>query len=251
MAVLQLLETVTTVTVTTFPVLAGRRDSLDVPTVNPLLDHIPGTLRIQSMLQTDGIQLRHGKDIGQQLQQILRSTLRTLLAGTVLPGNHIAEETHLAVEVVTLAPADEVIYLRLPSVAVGNIEHARLEVGDDVGTEREILEDAILRSTCKLGILILQYHGKIIRLLAFHQSRRHTEIFDVGFQRFSEFIIVCAIDGNILANLPFRDGAEVDTAQWTIGQHLREIPLSLVDGSGCIPVEADADTLGNALDSYT
>ena len=61
-AVLKLLKTVTTVTTVTLAVLLRR--SLYIIPVQPLPDHHPGTLRIQSMLHPDGKQLLSRKHIG-------------------------------------------------------------------------------------------------------------------------------------------------------------------------------------------
>ena len=61
-------------------------------------------------------------------------------------------------------------------------------------------------------------------LLALHQPRSHTEIIDVRFQRISEFLIIGSVDGNVLADISFGDGAEVDSGNRTIGQHTLEIP---------------------------
>ena len=88
-------------------------------------------------------------------------------------------------------------------------------------------------------------------LLALHQPRSHTEIIDVRFQRISEILIIGSIDGDILADVSFGDGAEVDTGNRTIGQHTLEIPDALMDGGRSIPVETDGDTLGDTLGSYS
>ena len=114
MSILKLSKTVTTVTVT--PILALRLDSLDILSVNPLADDALGALLLQSMFQSECLQLRQGKHIGQKLQQILRSTLRTSLGTVHFLRNHITKETHLAPQVVTLAPADKVINLDRKSV---------------------------------------------------------------------------------------------------------------------------------------
>ena len=73
MTVFELLKTVTSVTVTVFAVL--RFHAHDILAINPLLDDVLAALRFQSVFQTDGFQLRFGEDIGQKLQDILRSSL--------------------------------------------------------------------------------------------------------------------------------------------------------------------------------
>ena len=65
MTVLKLLKTVTTVTTVTLARILIRPP--DVIPVQPLPDHHVGTLRIQTMLQPDGKQLRSRKVIGQYL----------------------------------------------------------------------------------------------------------------------------------------------------------------------------------------
>ena len=86
-------------------------------------------------------------------------------------------------------------------------------------------------------------------LLAFHQPRSHAEIINVRFQRISEFLIIGSIDGNVLADISFGDGTEVDTGNRTVGQHTLEIPDAFMDGGRIIPVETDGDTLGDTLGS--
>ena len=65
--------------------------------------------------------------------------------------------------------------------------------------------------------------------------------------RISEFLIIGSIDGNVLANVSFGDGTEVDSGNRTVGQHTLEIPDAFMDGGRSIPVETDGDTLGDTL----
>ena len=199
------------------------------------------------MLNSQGFHLLIVELLRQESQDTCRTPLALLIALQLRLLDGITEETHLAVEVVTLAPADEILNLRLPLVTVCHIEHTSLQIADYVGTEAQILIDPVLRQTGEFRILILQYLGEMKSLLAFHQARSHTEIIDVRFQRISEFLIIGSIDGNVLANVSFGDGTEVDSGNRTVGQHTLEIPDAFMDGGRSIPVETDGDTLGDTL----
>ena len=201
------------------------------------------------MLNSQGFHLLVVELLRQESQDTCRTSLALLIALLFRLLDGITEETHLAVEVVTLAPADEILTLRLPPATVRHIEHTSLQIADYVGSETQILIDSVLRQAGELRILILQHLSKLKSLLALHQTRSHTEIIYVGFQRISEFIVVGSIDGNVLADISFGDGTEVDTGNRTIGQHSLEILDTFMDGGRGIPVEADGDTLGYTLGS--
>ena len=192
-----------------------------------------------------------GKRIRQRLQEIGRTTLVGMLAHIVRLLDVLLEETHLAPQVVTLTPADEILYLRLPSAAVSHIEHACLQIGYHVGTEREVLVDSVLGYLRKIRILLTQDFSQAVSLGAIYQTGSHTEVLDIGLQLLAELIVVGAIHRNLIADFSFGNGAEVDSAQRTVGQHLGEITLSLLDSGRGIPVETYGDTLGDALGSHS
>ena len=111
----------------------------------PVSQHLGSTFLTHPVCYTQVYHLLVSKLIRQLHQHVGRSSLARLLACIIRPLDGITEETHLAVEVVTLAPADELVNLRFPFATVRHIQHTRLQVGDDVGTERKILVNSVLR----------------------------------------------------------------------------------------------------------
>ena len=155
----------------------------------PVSQHLGSTFLTHPVCYTQVYHLLVSKLIRQLHQHVGRSSFARLLACIISPLDGIAEETHLTVEVVTLAPADELIYLRLPFTTVRHIQHTRLQVGDDVGTEGKVLVNPILRQARELSILILQPEGKLERLRAVNQSPGVVQILDIRLQRFTVSII--------------------------------------------------------------
>ena len=153
--------------------------------------------KLKSML----LSLDVGKElIGQLLQQVLRTMrrrlgkIRTVGVGII---NHLSEKFQLTPQVVALAPSDKILDAGLPLHPVGHIEHARLEIGNDIGTEREILEHEILRQSRKLSILLNQFPGQPQRLRTVYQSPCLQQIVNVRLQRLIKGSIVSAIYRNL------------------------------------------------------
>ena len=82
--------------------------------MNPGAEHIAGAFLVQAVLQADGNYIVQGELVGQLLEHVPRSSFRTLHTLVVRLGDGIAEEAHLAPQVVTFAPADELVYLSFP-----------------------------------------------------------------------------------------------------------------------------------------
>ena len=167
--------------------------------MHPGIQHVLRAVGTQAVLLTNLHSLLIHKLIGQLLQQIAGTMTRTLLGTRRSRLDAILKESHLAIQVILLAPTDKLLNLRLPSEPVSHVKHTGLQITYHIATEGEILINAVLRQTRKLGILILQLHGMIKSLLALRQSRSLAKILDVRLQLLLELIVVSAIDGNILA----------------------------------------------------
>ena len=159
----------------------------------PVSQHLGSTFLTHPVRYTQVYYLLVSKLIRQLHQHVGRSTLARLLACIIRPLDGITKESHLAVEVVTLAPTDKLIYLRLPFAAIRHIQHTRLQVGDDVGTEGKVLINPVLRETRKLSIFILLFEGKLVCLRAVNQSPGIIQILDIRLQRLTVSIIVIAV----------------------------------------------------------
>ena len=108
--------------------------------MNPLVEHVSGTASIHAVGLSDEVGIVYGKLVGQQLEQVTRTVTACLLfSRTVGAFNGLAEECHLAVHVVLKAPADKILNLTTPFVVVADIEHTSLQIGNDIGTERQVL----------------------------------------------------------------------------------------------------------------
>ena len=187
----------------------------------PGIQHVLRAVSTQPILQTNLHSLLIHELIRQLLQQIAGPMTRTLLGTHRCRLDATLKESHLAIQVILLTPADEILYLRLPSEPVSHVKQARLKITYHIATEGEILVNTVLRQTGKLGILILQLLGKLKSLRTIHQTACLAEILYVRLQLLSERIVVCAINGNIFTDETLRDGAEIDTADRTIRQNLR------------------------------
>ena len=159
------------------------------------------------------------KLIRQLHQHVGWSSLARLLACIIRPFDGITEETHLAVEVVTLAPTDELVNLRLPFATVRHIQHTCLQIGDNVGTEGKVLINPVLRQSGKLSILILQFESKLECLRTVNQSPGIVQILDIRLQRLTVGIIVIAVNRHIVTDFTLRNGTEIDTAYRTVCQN--------------------------------
>lgn len=87
-----------------------------------------------------------GELVGQQLQEVAWAGFVGLgrRQGHGLPDG-LAEELHLAPQVILQRPAHEVLQRLVPRAALRHVEHARLQVGDDVGAEGEVLVHPLKR----------------------------------------------------------------------------------------------------------
>ena len=82
------------------------------------------------MLNSQGFHLLIVQLLWQESQDTCRTSLALLITLLLRLLDGISEETHLAVEVVTLAPADEILNLRLPLVTVRHIEHTSKRISN-------------------------------------------------------------------------------------------------------------------------
>ena len=73
--------------------------------------------------------------------------------------NSIAEELHLAPQIVVQAPADEILARLVPFVIVGHEEHTGFQVGNHIGAEREVLVSAALAQATELRTFLVQLLG--------------------------------------------------------------------------------------------
>ena len=80
--------------------------------MQPVSQHFGSTLGVHVVFQTQALYLLITELVGQECQDARRSLLAFLITVTLRLLDGIAEETHLAVEVVTLAPADEILNLK-------------------------------------------------------------------------------------------------------------------------------------------
>ena len=76
--------------------------------------------------------------IGQEFQQVLRTTTLLAIHGTFCHLYLSTKEVHLAPEVVLEAPSDEVLQRLVPLAAVCHIEHHGFQVGYHIGTEGKV-----------------------------------------------------------------------------------------------------------------
>ena len=86
--------------------------------VYPVSQHHRRTLLAEVVLQTHHLSLRVGEVVGQLLEQVGRSSLVRFLSYLISLGYACAKENHLAPQVVTLAPSDELVYFGFPFAAV-------------------------------------------------------------------------------------------------------------------------------------
>ena len=186
----------------------------------------------------------------ENLWQVFQQALGLVVAGTVVAvslGDGVAKELHLAPQVIVQAPANKILYRLLPLTTVGHIEHTSLQIGNDVGTEREVFEGAVLAFNGLLLEFIVQLLRQLVGLRTEYLASSRAEVVDVGLQVLGKLRIILAILRNGRADGLFRDGAEVDARDGSVHQHVAEVLPTLVDGSTGIEVEeylhARRDTL--------
>ena len=132
--------------------------------MHPGVEHDVRALLAETVLPSQLFHLVEGEDVGQLLQHVPRTTSRALHALHLALDDGIPEESQLTPKVVLLTPADEILDFGFPLAAVSHVEHARLQVGDHVGTEGEVLVDAALRHSGEVGVLVLQFDGELVSL---------------------------------------------------------------------------------------
>ena len=185
----------------------------------------PGSQQMSRTLfrQPQGITCIYHLLLGKHIRQRLEKIGRSALVGMLTPVGRIAdillEEPHLAPQVITLAPADEILNLLLPSVAICHIKHTSLQIGNHIGTEGEILVDSVLHNLRKISILLTQFICQGVCFRAFYQPRGSTEVLDIRLQLLSKLIVLGAIHRNSLADFSFGNRTEIDSAQRSVGQH--------------------------------
>ena len=119
--------------------------------------------------------------IWQKLQHIGRPSFARLHSLLLRLHDSISEESHLAVQVILLAPAHKLLYLGFPLATIRHIEHASLQIGNDIGSEREVLVNPVLAHTGKVGILLFQLLCQGESLRAIDSTRSHVKMLDIGF----------------------------------------------------------------------
>ena len=162
------------------------------------------------MTLTEHTCLLAGEHLGQQVEQVLRAAVVSLLAGILLLLDGLAEELHLAPHIILQRPADEVLHLGHPHLAVRHIQHHRLEEGNDIRTEGEVLIDTALREAGKVRILLHQHSCQCACLLALHQATGSREVLDVGFQGLGKVVAIRTIHGHLRPDFTLGDGAHAD-----------------------------------------
>ena len=218
---------------------------LDVSSFLPVLEHHLHVAPADALALTHQVCLLACEDLGQQVEQILRSAFLDHRHGFLLSLDGPAEELHLAPHVVAERPADKVLHRLVPLLAVSHVQDARLEERYYVGTEAQVLVHPTFGQAGKVGTLLYQFTGQRACLLAFYRSACPVQAVDVRTQLLVEVGIVRAVYGHLRADGPFGDGAEVDTADGAVGQYTAEVGLPLLNGGRGIPVEADAHPLAH------
>ena len=129
-------------------------------------------------------------------------------------------------------------------------EHAGLQIGNDVGTEREVPVGLRLAEAGKLGALVLQPLSQLVSLRAVDGAASRREPLDVGAQLLVERGIVGAIHGHVGSDFAPGNGAEVDARDGTVGQHVLKVALPLLDSRCGVPVEAYRHLLRHRLRAH-
>ena len=106
-----------------------------LPHLQELVDRCP----VHSLAAAHVLELFGGELLGEQGQEVTGTGAALPACSRLGIRYGLAEELHLAPQVVLLAPPDEVLQRLVPLPALRHIEHHGLEEGDDVAAEREIL----------------------------------------------------------------------------------------------------------------
>ena len=153
----------------------------DILSEHPGGYHPSGALGIQPQFASQLLSLLIRELIWQKLQHIGRPSFARLHSLLLRLHDSISEESHLAVQVILLAPAHKLLYLGFPLATIRHIEHASLQIGNDIGSEREVLVNPVLAHTGKVGILLFQLLCQGESLRAIDSTRSHVKMLDIGF----------------------------------------------------------------------
>ena len=110
----------------------------------PSADHIASLFYAHTLLSSHSLCILQREHVGQHFQEVSRATLTDSLFAPVGFLDVLAEEFHLAPEVVVQTPADEVLDALFPLLAICHIEHTSFQPGDDTGTVGEVPVGGIL-----------------------------------------------------------------------------------------------------------
>ena len=107
-----------------------------ITSIHPSPDHLHTfvVLIAESFLPSHSLGILQGEGVGQQFQEVARSTLAHSLLTPVRLVDVLTKEFHLAPEVVVQAPTDEVLDSLLPLLAVGHVEHTGFQPSNHTGT---------------------------------------------------------------------------------------------------------------------
>ena len=194
-------------------------DNCDVSAQLPLAQHVAGALGVEPRFLAYAHGLVEAEVVGQEGQQVAPSALVGVGSGHVHGAfDGVAEELHLAGQVVAERPADEVLERLVPPTAVGHEEHTGFQIGYHVGSKREVLVHAALREAGEVGTFLLQRLGQLVSLRTVNQPLCLDEVLDVGTKLLVEGSVVGAIDGHVRADFALGDGAEVDARDGSVCQ---------------------------------
>ena len=172
-------------------------------------------------------------------------------SGILLFLDGLAEEVHLAPHIILQRPPHEVLHLRGPYLAVRHIQHHRFQKGNHVGTEGEILVHPALRQSGKLRTLLHQLAGQFACLFALHQATHVVQPLDVRTQLLLELRIIGAIHRHLRTDGTLGYRAEIDTADWSVRQHVAEVRLPLAHRGADVVVEPHAHPFAHRTRTHT
>lgn len=180
--------------------------SEDVLPAQPDVDHLARAALVggHPLLASDGLCVADGEVAGQQLEQVAWPTVLLGICDLIGFLNVVAKELHLAPEVVAQGPADEVGVGLGPSPSLRDIEQAGLQVGNDVGTERQVLEDTALRLDGVVLVLLVELLRQPVDGRTVDEPRGTVEVVDERLELGIERLVVAAIDRHGRADGPLR-----------------------------------------------
>ena len=113
--------------------------NLNVPPLLPVVQHLCERIVAYAYALSQGVRLVTREDFRQEVEQVLWSFGMHPFFRFLLRGNGIAEELHLAPQVILQGPSHEVLQRLVPLLAIRHIEHHRLQKGYHVATEGKVL----------------------------------------------------------------------------------------------------------------